>query len=811
MLPTNRAVALVEPSNQRGTFCYSCLAGGKSARRLLAAIAFLWLFTAAAGSFPCSAQAQTRTQSLWKGKIFDPTGAAISGARITASPQVGRAVISTVSDASGDFSLRLEPGANYTLKIFAQGFREVSQTLSLQPGASEYREFVLQVAGPSGVITVTEPAGYQVTAISSSTKTLTALRDVPQSVTVVSQELIKDQLMMSIADVVRYVPGITAHQGENNRDQVIIRGNNSSADFFVNGVRDDVQYYRDLYNVDRIEALKGPNAMVFGRGGGGGLINRVTKEAGFSPLREVTLLGGSYNNLRFATDLDQPMNDKVAFRLNGLYENSDSFRKYVNLERYGINPTMTFAPSQQTKITLGYEYFRDVRIADRGIPSFQGLPADTPVSTYFGNPDDSHVRALVNLGSVNLEHTMGNLTIHNRTMIGDYDRGYQNFVPGAVTADQTQVALTAYNNATWRRNIFNQTDLTYTAFTGRIRHTLLAGAEIGRQLTENFRNTGFFNNTVTSILAPFANPTIDTPVTFRQSATDANNHLKTNLAATYVQDQIELTPHLQLIGGLRFDYFDLQYHDNRTNNDLRRIDNLVSPRAGIVFKPYTVLSIYGSYSVSYLPSSGDQFSSLTTITQQVKPEKFNNYELGAKWDINRELSLTTAVYRLDRVNTRATDPNDPTQIVQTGSQRTNGYEVGLNGNITRAWRIAGGYAYQDAFVTSSTTAARAGAQVAQVPHHTFSLWNNYQVLSRLGCGLGIVHRADMFAAIDNTVRLPSNTEADAAVYFSLSERMRLQANLENLFDTKYYINADSNTNISPGSPRALRVALIARF
>ena len=308
-----------------------------------------------------------------------------------------------------------------------------------------------------------------------------------------------------------------------------------------------------------------------------------------------------------------------------------------------------------------------------------------------------------------------------------------------------------------------------------------------------------------------ADPTISVPVTFRQSATDADNHLNTQVAATYVQDQVELSPRIQFIGGVRFDHFNLRYHDNRTGNNLRRPDDLVSPRAGIVFKPFTALSIYGSYSVSYLPSSGDQFSSLTTITQQVKPEKFNNYELGAKWDISRELSLTLAVYRLDRVNTRATDPNDPTRIVQTGSQRTNGYELGLTGSVTRAWKIAGGYAYQDAFITSSTTAAPAGKQVAQVPHHTFSLWNYYQAVSRVGVGVGVVHRASMFAAIDNTVTLPSYTEADAAVYFSLSERMRLQANLENLFGTKYCINADSNTNISPGSPRALRIALIARF
>jgi catecholate siderophore receptor len=149
--------------------------------------------------------------------------------------------------------------------------------------------------------------------------------------------------------------------------------------------------------------------------------------------------------------------------------------------------------------------------------------------------------------------------------------------------------------------------------------------------------------------------------------------------------------------------------------------------------------------------------------------------------------------------------------VQTGSQRTNGYEIGLNGSITRFWNFAGGYAYQDAFITSATIAARAGAQVAQVPHHNFSFWNNYQVLSRLAAGLGVIHRSDMFAAVDNTVTLAGYTRADAAVFYSLTERLRLQANVENLFNTRYYINADSNNNISPGSSRGIRLALTARF
>jgi len=401
--------------------------------------------------------------------------------------------------------------------------------------------------------------------------------------------------------------------------------------------------------------------------------------------------------------------------------------------------------------------------------------------------------------------------ITNRTMFGDYDRSYQNYVPGAVNATGALVALSAYNNSTGRRNLFNQMDFNYALSTGKVKHNLLFGTELGRQATDNFRNTGFFNNSTTSIQVRYDNPLTSIPVVFRQSATDANNQVKAKLAATFIQDQIELSRRVQLIAGVRFDYFDLQFHNNRTGEDLRRIDHLVSPRLGVVLKPLMPLSVYASYSISYLPSSGDQFSSLTSITQQVKPEQFTNYEVGAKWDARRNLTFTTAVYRQDRTNTRATDPNDPTHILQTGSQRTNGFEAGVSGNVTRSWSIAGGYAYQDAFISSATTAARTGAQVALVPHHTFSIWNKYQVLSKLAFGVGVIHRSDMFAAIDNTVTLPAYTRIDAAVYVPFSERWKLQGNIENLLDCRYFLNADGNNNISPGAPRAIRVSLITRF
>jgi catecholate siderophore receptor len=754
------------------------------------------------------ALAQAPNKTLLKGRVLDPDHAAIQGADVWIS-KAGLPSATAVTDRNGEFSAALMPG-EYQVRISAEGFTETTETVNLQDNTKPL-EVLLAVGPSSATVTITDMTAYGVNSINSATKTLTPLRDIPQSISVVTKEQIRDQSMSSLSEVVAYVPGITSHQGENNRDQLVIRGNNTSADFFLNGVRDDVQYYRDFYNVERVEALKGPNSMLFGRGGGGGVINRVTKEAGFTSLREVTLQGGSFGNKRFMMDFDQPLGNKVAFRLNGLYENSGSFRNNVDLERYGINPTATLIVGPKTAVKLSYEYFHDGRVADRGIPSFQGLPVDVPIETFFGNADNSRVRAGVNLASAVVEHQAGRFNIRNRTLFGDYDRFYQNYVPGAVTADKQSVSISSYNNSTKRRNLFNQTDVTFQAATGTMRHTLLAGAEVGRQTTNNFRRSGFFNNTATSILAPLSDPTVTTPVTFRQNATDANNHIKTTLGATYVQDQIEINRYLQVVTGVRFDYFDLQFHNNRNNQDLRRIDRLVSPRAGVIVKPIDAMSVYVNYGVAYLPSSGDQFSQLTTITQQVKPEKFTNYELGAKWDIRRNLSFTTAVYRQDRTNTRATDPNDPTRILQTGSQRTNGYEVGLNGFVTSKWSVAGGYAYQDAFISSATVSAVKGAQVALVPHHTFSLWNNYKVHPRLGLGLGLIHRSDMFAAIDNAVVLPGYTRADAAVFFSITERWRVQANFQNLFDNTYYLNADGNNNITPGAPRGARLALIARF
>ncbi|HEY7612764.1 MAG TPA: TonB-dependent siderophore receptor [Gemmatimonadales bacterium] len=677
------------------------------------------------------------------------------------------------------------------------------ETLALRPVSGAYElEPVEVVARRGGAGEVT----------STATRTPTPLRDVPQAVTVVSRALITEQAMQGMGDVTRYVPGVTMGQGEGNRDQPTIRGNISTSTFFVNGMRDDVQYFRDLYNVDRVEVLKGPNALIFGRGTGGGLINRVSKEADWTPVRELTLQGGSYDTRRGAVDFGQGVSESVALRFNGMYENSDRFRHDVNLERYGINPTVTVAAGSRTRITADYEHFSDYRTADRGIPSFAGRPAQTDIRTFFGDPSQSWSDAGIDAVTAMLEHQLSSsLQFRSRVLVGDYDKMYQNVFPGSVDSTGTLVSLSAYNNRNDRNNLLSQTDLTWRASTGSVRHTLVAGLDFGRQVSRNLRKTGFFDGTETSVNVPLDRPTIRRPVVFRPGDTDADNRVRVHSAGVFLQDQVALTPYLQLIGGARVERFDLTFHNFRNGEDLERTDDLFSPRAGVVVKPVELLSLYGSYGVSYLPSAGDQFSSLTATSETLEPEKFENYELGAKLDLAHGLALTGAVYQLDRSNTSAPDPRDPARTVQTGSQRTRGVEVGATGNVTERWEVAAGYALQDAEITSRTSQAEPGAKVPVVPRHTLSVWNRYQLQRRWGVGLGVLYQDDMFASIDNTVTLPSFTRFDAGVFFTLSEHLRAQVNVENLFDEEYFITSHSNNNISPGSPRAVRASMTAGF
>jgi catecholate siderophore receptor len=386
----------------------------------------------------------------------------------------------------------------------------------------------------------TGTTGVYANSTPTATKTNTPVVNIPQSVSVVTKEFIRDQSFQSVTDVTRYVPGVAIHQGEGNRDELVIRGVDSSANFFVNGFRDDVQYFRDLYNTQSLEILKGPSALIFGRGAGGGLVNRTLKEADGTRVYEALMQTGSYGDKRVALDAGQAVNEYVAVRLNAFYENSDTFRQYGHLERYGFNPTVTLKPTDDTTVKLSYEFYHDFRLSDRGNPS-QGLPGGATrfnptapfapngdLTKFFGSPFFNYAHVEVQTGMAVIDHDFGNgLTVRNGSYYADYNRGYQNVYPGgtgaaaalgggAVTLDQTMLTLNAYNNYTPRENAFNQTDFVYKTVTGPVRHTIAFGTEFGRQTGLSLRNSGVFPNNANNpfdIVNPF-NPTYFGPVVF---------------------------------------------------------------------------------------------------------------------------------------------------------------------------------------------------------------------------------------------------------------------------------------------------------
>lgn len=669
----------------------------------------------------------------------------------------------------------------------------------------------MEVYGSQGTAT-----GYQARQSTTATKTETPLLDVPQSISVVTRELIDDQAMRSMGDVVRYMPGVGVAQGEGNRDTPVLRGNSTTASFFVDGVRDDVQYLRDFYNVDRIEAIKGPNAMIFGRGGPGGLINRVTKQAHPTPVREFAFTVGAWEQYRTTLDVGQPVSDRLAVRVNALYEDSASYRDGFTLLRYAANPNLAIQLAPRTTLRAGFEYFHDERVADRGVPSHLGRPVATAPETFFGDPTQSPVTATVRAFNATLNHDFGNgLTVRNTTRFANYDKFYQNVFPGAVNAAGTTVAISAYNNATDRENLFNQTDLVRTVATGRIEHVLLLGLELGRQTTDNLRQTGYFtavSPTTTSVSVPLSSPRYTLPITFRPSATDADNHGVAETVAVYLQDQVTLLPQLQAVLGVRLETLDVDFRNNRTGDAIAQRDELVSPRAGLIWKPAPTASVYASYSEASQPRAGEQLASLTATNRAFDPEKFENLEVGLKWDLRPDLSFSSALYRLDRRNVVVADPADATRSILVDGQRSEGLELGLAGRVHERWSVTAGYAYQEGEVLATQSASvQAGARLAQLPRHSASLWNRVDLDERWGLGLGWIYCGETFAAADNAVRVPGFARVDAAVFCRFNDRLRAQLNVENLLDRAYHASAHNNNNITPGSPLAVRLSVTTRF
>ncbi|MBT8389666.1 MAG: TonB-dependent receptor [Altererythrobacter sp.] len=657
----------------------------------------------------------------------------------------------------------------------------------------------------------------------NSVKTPTPIIDVPQSLSITTEEAILDRGFTSIGQIIDYTPGVNTSQGEGHRDAIVFRGVRSTADFFIDGMRDDVQYYRSLYNLDQIEILRGPNALLFGRGGAGGVLNRVTKKGVIGD----TFSGGqiaidTFGAYSVQADINLSNGDASAFRVNAMYENLNNHRDFYDGERIGINPTARFALSEDTTLDMSYEYADHYRFIDRGIPTgTDGRPVEEFEDITFGDPELNFNDLEAHLLHANLQHTFSDSWKGVvSAFYGNYDKVYSNFyasgydqanTPGVVTTD-------GYVDNTQRENLILSANMVGEFNTGTVEHTLLFGADYINTSSDQDRFNPVWDQTnddneMFAITRPLnlrggvgVNASGDlTTATF----SDLNDftQVEIDVVSLYIQDEIKLTDWLNVVVGGRFDSFDIEVFNVPANDMRTRKDEEFSPRGGVIFKPQESISIYASYSESFLPRSGEQFANINGSNNALNPDKFTNLEAGIKWDFADRLSFTAAVFEIEQSSPQPND-NDPSTLDVVDS-KIQGFELQLQGEVMPGWTVSAGYSFLDGEQQSRT--GPTGLRPRELPENMFSIWNQFEVTDRLGLGIGMTHQDESFINNGNTAVLPSYTRFDASAYYDVTQNLRLQVNLENLTDELYFPNSHATHQASVGAPLNARFAITGRF
>ncbi|MEN5180472.1 TonB-dependent siderophore receptor [Comamonas testosteroni] len=653
---------------------------------------------------------------------------------------------------------------------------------------------------------------YDAVTATSATKIEAPLRDIPQTVNVVPQTLMRDQAAQSMQDVLKAVPGIGMSHGDGQRDQVTIRGFSAIADQFVDGMRDDALYFRDLSNIEQVEVLKGPASVLYGRGSSGGLINRITKKPGAN-LNEVGLTLGSWKQRRGEFDIARaPADSVVSYRLTGALERADSYRDPQFLDRKALAGSVLFKFSADTNLLLQADYLKDSRITDFGVPAYQGRPVNVSPGTYYGaaNARQADVSTSeVSSFSATFNHRFNdNLSLRNALRYYDYSLDRSNTLVGSVNEAAQTATLTRGHVERGEHGFFNQTELTQKLQLAGMQHQMLYGLELGRQKKALLNISQAVPGTI-DLFKPVL-PVVPPQLT---AAPGANNNSVFNVASAYVQDLVSLAPQWKLLAGVRYDRFRQETDDLLpANTDLARTDVAWSPRVGVVYQPSAALSYYASYSKSFQPS-GETFA-LAATNAQLAPEMTTSKEVGVKWDVlEGKATATAALFQVERTNIKSVDAVT-NRVVPLGVQRTNGLELSLAGNLPYGLQIWSGYAYLLGEMTSSP-AKDAGQPVegkrpTLTPRHSANIWLTKALGNGFGIGGGVNYVGARFANPGNTVTLPGYTTVDAMGYYRMNG-VDLQLKLNNIFDRRYIVaghGSSPNLNL-PGAPRS--VQLVARY
>ncbi len=655
----------------------------------------------------------------------------------------------------------------------------------------------------------------------NSVKTPTPIIDIPQSLTITTDEEILERGITSLGQIVDYTPGVNTSQGEGHRDAIVFRGVRSTADFFIDGVRDDVQYYRGLYNLEQVEILRGPNALLFGRGGTGGVLNRVTKKGELGE----TFGGGqiaidTFGEFSIQGDFNLSSSENAAFRLNASYESLNNHRDFYDGERIGFNSTARLALGEDTILDLSYEYANHDRFIDRGIATGDdGRPVEALQDVVFGDPENNFLDLEAHLLRANLQHNFSeNFKGVFTAFYGDYNKVYSNFFATAYDPATNIVEIDGYVDTTERQNLILTANFINEFETGSIDHTILFGGEFISTSSDQDRFNSFFDTSAddretflaTRPLALSGNVGVNAAGLVTTNAfNDLNDftQVEVDVFSLYIQDEIELTDWLNVVIGGRFDSFDIEVLNVPAAELRTRKDEEFSPRGGIIIKPQDNISIYASYSESFLPRSGEQFANINGDNDALAPNTFTNLEAGVKWDFTTGLSLTAAIFDIEQSSPQV-DDNDPSAFVVVDSN-IQGVELQVQGLVMPGWSVSAGYSFLDGEQVDQ--GGPTGLRPRELPENMFSIWNQVEVTDRFGIGLGLTHQDESFIDNGNNAVLPAYTRIDASAYYDLSDNFRVQVNVENLTDTLYFPNSHSTHQASVGAPLNARFAITGRF
>ena len=657
-------------------------------------------------------------------------------------------------------------------------------------------------AGEGDIVVTGEREGYTPTDTSAA-KTPAPLRDIPQSIAVVPAQVLLDQRALSLQDALKNVPGVSFAGGDGQRDQVNIRGFTAIADQFVNGFRDDALYFRDLSNTERVEVIKGPAAVLYGRGSSGGLINRVLKQPDVN-ITSATLSAGSFATKRGEWDVGRfDPKSGVGFRLTGAYEDDGSFRDQQFLKRFALAPSLLLGAGRDTTLYVEADYLRDTRLMDLGIPAINGRPVDVPRSTYYGaanarNADATTSRVLSQ--TVILTHRFSDtLSFRNGFRHYTYQLDRHSTLPSAVNAAALTVTLQHGRLNRDEDGWSNQSELTQKLHFAGMEHTLLYGFEIARQV----KGAQTFASRIVTVTSLF-NPVL--PVVNDASFTklSANSNTTFDTRGLYVQDLADLGHGFKALVGARHDWFiQKTYQLLPGQPNLARTDRKWSPRAGLVFQPSAAQSYYVSWSQSFQPSA--ETFALAANNADIAPEETTNREVGAKYTLfGGKLNIQAAGFILRRTGIKGSDPLTPTRVVPIGTQRTRGLELSGQLDLPSGFQAIAGYAYLDTRVTASANPAFVNKRATITPENAVNAFLTKTFDGRFGIGGGMNYVGDRWADPANTTILPHYVTVDAVAWVNVGS-VRLQLNAYNLGNEKYIISGHGTSPLlnMPGAPRSL--------